>query len=235
MAIWSCGNDAVTNQRQRFPGQDISTVNKHQPVRGRTLRSASRAFIPPWSPAYCDGTVGSRTSQLLRARNPSRQRQEALRRSRLSREDVAIRVPPRIAAWSAGESRNCANACLAERHRNAAVHRGGAEMTAWGRLSCAIVRHCSQVGRFRGYIWCRPVDVQRRAGNHSGGLSDKDAACSAAGGDHARMKQHHAGTNDGEARREGARRKHEALKDRKNEEQAKRTHQRKLHRQNETR
>lgn len=72
----------------------------------------------------------------------------------------------------------------------------------------------------------KKIEILRQRMQHHG---------SAAGGDHARMKQHHAGTNDGEARREGARRKHEALKERKNEEQAKRTHQRKLHRQDETR
>ena len=110
----------------------------HRPMRGRTLRSASRAFIPPWSPACFRGTVGSRTSQLSRARNPSRQRQEALRRSLLSREDVAIRVPPRIGAWSAGESRNSANACLAKRHRNQAAHRGGARMPARSQFSRAL-------------------------------------------------------------------------------------------------
>ena len=60
-------------------------ASKSRPMRGRTLRSASRAFIPPWSPACSRGTVGSRTSRLSRARNPSRQRQEALRRSLLSR------------------------------------------------------------------------------------------------------------------------------------------------------
>ena len=36
----------------RSQGRAFSTVNKHEPKRGRTLRSAYRAFIPPWSPAF---------------------------------------------------------------------------------------------------------------------------------------------------------------------------------------
>ena len=72
----------------------------------------------------------------------------------------------------------------------------------------------------------KKIEILRQRMQHHG---------SAAGGDHGRMKQHHAGNNDGEARRERARRGQEALRDRKNEEQAKRNHQQKLHRQDETR
>ena len=57
----------------------------------------------------------------------------------------------------------------------------------------------------------------------------------AAAGEHARMKQNHAGTDKAEIRRERARARQEALKDHKGEEQAQRTHERQLRRQDEPR
>lgn len=57
----------------------------------------------------------------------------------------------------------------------------------------------------------------------------------AAASEHARMKQNHGGNDEGEIRRERAKARQEALKDHKSEEQAKRTHERKLRRQDESR
>jgi hypothetical protein len=57
----------------------------------------------------------------------------------------------------------------------------------------------------------------------------------AAAGEHARMKQDHAGTDKAEIRRERARARQEALKDHTGGEHAERTHERKLRRQDEPR
>ena len=57
----------------------------------------------------------------------------------------------------------------------------------------------------------------------------------AAAGEHARMKQNHAGTDKAEIRRERARARQEALKDHTGGEHAERTHERKLRRQDEPR
>lgn len=72
----------------------------------------------------------------------------------------------------------------------------------------------------------KKIEIHRQRMQHGPG---------AAGGDHARMKQHHAGNDDREAGREHARQNQQALRNRKNEDQGKRPHERKLHQPDGTR